>query len=285
MAGWQALSRPPAAEGGGRRPAFTGLATQPYSATEVDGWQHKAQPGVSKPGRSTLRAYDSVSEARASIGRYLNFYNVRRPHSRSVAPPSIERLESEGRRQTPHRPQSSCWHRRRVFLGEGWLGAGRRLERMGGLHRSNGTVREVGRLRLTALRRSSEQPSFQSLSRFRQSHERPLQRLGRDGGAADCTSANACPSASQETLLLRSHRLPGASGFFAPWQSLVRAPVPVGLHRPGPSSADRQKSRHRNTGAQPDGHRACHGSTPHNGTKDGSRQGCTASTRSGRAAL
>src|SRR5450631_3223327 len=58
MAGWQALSRPPAAEGGGRRPAFTGLATQPYSATEVDGWQHKAQPGVSKPGRSTGRAGD-----------------------------------------------------------------------------------------------------------------------------------------------------------------------------------------------------------------------------------
>jgi hypothetical protein len=28
-----------------------------------------------------LRAYDSVSEARASIGRYLNFYNVRSPHS------------------------------------------------------------------------------------------------------------------------------------------------------------------------------------------------------------
>src|ERR1700688_3762918 len=45
MAGSQALSRPPAAEGGGRRPAFTGLATQPYSATEVDGWQHKTQPG------------------------------------------------------------------------------------------------------------------------------------------------------------------------------------------------------------------------------------------------
>ena len=29
-----------------------------------------------------LRAYDSVSEARASIGRYLSFYNGRRPHSR-----------------------------------------------------------------------------------------------------------------------------------------------------------------------------------------------------------
>ena len=28
-----------------------------------------------------LRAYDSVSEARASIGRYLDFYNAKRPHS------------------------------------------------------------------------------------------------------------------------------------------------------------------------------------------------------------
>jgi putative transposase len=28
-----------------------------------------------------LRAYDTVSEARTSIGRYLNFYNGRRPHS------------------------------------------------------------------------------------------------------------------------------------------------------------------------------------------------------------
>ena len=28
-----------------------------------------------------LRAYDNVSEARASIGRYLDFYNGRRPHS------------------------------------------------------------------------------------------------------------------------------------------------------------------------------------------------------------
>jgi putative transposase len=28
-----------------------------------------------------LRAYDGVSEARASIGRYLDFYNRRRPHS------------------------------------------------------------------------------------------------------------------------------------------------------------------------------------------------------------
>ena len=28
-----------------------------------------------------LRAYDTVSEARASLGRYLAFYNGRRPHS------------------------------------------------------------------------------------------------------------------------------------------------------------------------------------------------------------
>jgi transposase InsO family protein len=28
-----------------------------------------------------LRAYDSVSEARTSIGRYLDFYNGRRSHS------------------------------------------------------------------------------------------------------------------------------------------------------------------------------------------------------------
>ena len=28
-----------------------------------------------------LRAYDTVAEARASIGRYLTFYNSRRPHS------------------------------------------------------------------------------------------------------------------------------------------------------------------------------------------------------------
>ncbi len=28
-----------------------------------------------------LRAYDTVSEARSSIGRYLTFYNGRRPHS------------------------------------------------------------------------------------------------------------------------------------------------------------------------------------------------------------
>ena len=28
-----------------------------------------------------LRAYDSVGQARASLGRYLDFYNCKRPHS------------------------------------------------------------------------------------------------------------------------------------------------------------------------------------------------------------
>ena len=28
-----------------------------------------------------MRAYDSVGEARTSLGRYLNFYNTQRPHS------------------------------------------------------------------------------------------------------------------------------------------------------------------------------------------------------------
>jgi len=28
-----------------------------------------------------LHAYDSVSQARAALGRYIDFYNARRPHS------------------------------------------------------------------------------------------------------------------------------------------------------------------------------------------------------------
>ena len=32
-----------------------------------------------------LRAYSAVSEARASIGRYLGFFNARRPHSSLAA--------------------------------------------------------------------------------------------------------------------------------------------------------------------------------------------------------
>jgi transposase InsO family protein len=35
----------------------------------------------SRMPRDLLRAYDSVGEARTSLGRYLDFYNRRRPHS------------------------------------------------------------------------------------------------------------------------------------------------------------------------------------------------------------
>ena len=52
-----------------------------------------------------LKAYDTVAEARASIGRYLSFYNTRRPHS------SLDR-------QTPDEPTSpGCRRSRRPEPG------------------------------------------------------------------------------------------------------------------------------------------------------------------------
>ena len=68
--------------------AFTGVLIKNAIAISMDGkgaWRDNVF--VERLWRSVkyeevyLRAYDSVSEARASIGRYLNFYNVRRPHS------------------------------------------------------------------------------------------------------------------------------------------------------------------------------------------------------------
>jgi putative transposase len=68
--------------------AFTGVLTDNGIAISMDGkgaWRDNVF--VERLWRSVkyeevyLRAYDSVSEARASIGRYLNFYNSRRPHS------------------------------------------------------------------------------------------------------------------------------------------------------------------------------------------------------------
>jgi hypothetical protein len=55
MVGWQVLSRPSAAEGGGRRPAFAGPATQPYSATEVDGWQQLSRVSQSRAAVHPIR--------------------------------------------------------------------------------------------------------------------------------------------------------------------------------------------------------------------------------------
>jgi putative transposase len=68
--------------------AFTGLLANNGIAISMDGkgaWRDNVF--VERLWRSVkyeevyLRAYDGVSDARASIGRYLDFYNGRRPHS------------------------------------------------------------------------------------------------------------------------------------------------------------------------------------------------------------
>ena len=67
---------------------FTGLLMENAIAISMDGrgaWRDNVF--VERLWRSVkyeevyLRAYDSVGEARASLGRYLDFYNRRRPHS------------------------------------------------------------------------------------------------------------------------------------------------------------------------------------------------------------
>ena len=68
--------------------AFTGVLSQKAVAISMDGkgaWRDNVF--VERLWRSVkyeevyLKAYDSVSEARQSIGCYLDFYNSRRPHS------------------------------------------------------------------------------------------------------------------------------------------------------------------------------------------------------------
>ena len=68
--------------------AVTGLLQEQKIAISMDGrgaWRDNVF--VERLWRSVkyeevyLRAYDSVSDARASLGRYLDFYNSRRPHS------------------------------------------------------------------------------------------------------------------------------------------------------------------------------------------------------------
>jgi putative transposase len=68
--------------------AFTGLLQEQKIEISMDGrgaWRDNVF--VERLWRSVkyeevyLRAYDSVSDARASLGRYLDFYNSRRPHS------------------------------------------------------------------------------------------------------------------------------------------------------------------------------------------------------------
>ena len=68
--------------------AFTGLLLENAIAVSMDGrgaWRDNVF--VERLWRSVkyeevyLRAYDSVGEARASLYRYFNFYNTKRPHS------------------------------------------------------------------------------------------------------------------------------------------------------------------------------------------------------------
>jgi len=68
--------------------AFTGVLIKNAIAISMDGkgaWRDNVF--VERLWRSVkyeevyLRAYDTASDARASIGRYLDFYNCRRPHS------------------------------------------------------------------------------------------------------------------------------------------------------------------------------------------------------------
>ena len=68
--------------------AFTGLLLENEVAISMDGrgaWRDNVF--VERLWRSVkyeevyLRAYDSVGEARTLLGRYLDFYNRRRPHS------------------------------------------------------------------------------------------------------------------------------------------------------------------------------------------------------------
>jgi putative transposase len=72
--------------------AFTGLLLDNMIAISMDGrgsWRDNVF--VERLWRSVkyeevyLRAYDSVGDARASLGRYLNFYNRTRPHSSLAA--------------------------------------------------------------------------------------------------------------------------------------------------------------------------------------------------------
>src|SRR3954462_13658674 len=67
---------------------FTGVLTSNGIRISMDGkgaWRDNVF--VERLWRSVkyeevyLRAYSTVAEARASIGRYLDFYNTRRPHS------------------------------------------------------------------------------------------------------------------------------------------------------------------------------------------------------------
>jgi len=72
MVGCQVLSRPSAAEGGGRRPAFTGPATQPYSATEVDGWQQLSRVSQNRAAVHSTTCFETRASQAVCAKVYVN---------------------------------------------------------------------------------------------------------------------------------------------------------------------------------------------------------------------
>ena len=99
--------------------AFTGVLTRNGIAISMDGkgaWRDNVF--VERLWRSVkyeevyLRAYDTVAEARASIGRYLSFYNTRRPHSsldrQTPDRAYFTRLPQIGQAPGPTCPTSGC---------------------------------------------------------------------------------------------------------------------------------------------------------------------------------
>src|SRR5271154_2562076 len=120
MVGWHVLSRPSAAEGGGRRPAFTGLATQPYSATEVDGWQHKlSRVSQNRAAVQLPNPYLPIARLAGHSAGETKSYQARRESSpRSVREPphgSCLRSDQTNRQKggtcsrLPNAKVQACW--------------------------------------------------------------------------------------------------------------------------------------------------------------------------------
>jgi len=106
--------------------AFTGMLAEQKIAISMDGrgaWRDNVF--VERLWRSVkyeevyLRAYDSVSDARASLGRYLEFYNARRPHS-SLGARTPERayLDHLPQRMAPRHRQDGRINRQAIHSSE-----------------------------------------------------------------------------------------------------------------------------------------------------------------------
>ena len=64
-----------------------------------------------------LRAYESVSAARESLGRYISFYNIRRPHSSLDGQTPDQAYLTTPRHATPNPGRGIT--ERKIHLGNG----------------------------------------------------------------------------------------------------------------------------------------------------------------------